>query len=264
MYICKYINLKIIHKGIYKRIIKGNNKMNLKELSTLHQQNPNAFYEENLLGENKILYSVKDVDGLIFLKNTVKLKLDKTNKNFETVLTKFVKEDNLSCVEWLLKEGGLSHVLNYGNHEEKTPIFYAKSLEVAKILVEYGADVNHSDEEGRTVLHKTFSYQDEKLNDFDLVEYFVQQGVDVNEEDLQGNTPLFFQKEVKLADKFIEMGAKLDHLNKFGTSPKTDFFKSYKKEMVQWFNRKNEEIYEQKMMEATNGHYYKHVEEEKK
>ena len=40
--------------------------------------------------------------------------------------------------------------MNIKDNESKTPLFYAKDVEIAKLLIENGADVNIKDNDGKT------------------------------------------------------------------------------------------------------------------
>ena len=211
---------------IYKQLIK--------EL----EKKPELLTKTNMMGENILLFSVSDVESLAFLKEKG-VKLDQTNKNFETVLTKLVAENNIECVKYLL-ENGLDVALNFGNHQDKTPLFYATSPEMVDLLVKFGADVEAVDQDERSLLHKEWKYKNEEHNDFKLIEKLVEVGVDINARDNIGDTPIAYQIEVPIADKMVELGAKVVVFNKFGVSPKMSYFKAHKKAMVKWYNAMTE------------------------
>lgn len=215
--------------------------MNHNKLLEEIEKKPELLHKTNVMGENVLLFSVSTPDSFKILKEKG-IDLKQTNKNFETVLTKLVNENNYVAVKYLLEEEGLGGTLNFANLLEKTPIFYAKTPEMLELLVEHGADINAIDADEKSILHKEWKYEDETNNDFALIEKIVELGVDPNARDAVDNTPIYYQIDVNIAEKLVSLGAKVKVFNKFEATPKSDYFKAHKKAMVKWFNTKMEEI----------------------
>lgn len=89
-----------------------------------------------------------------------------------------VKQD-FDLIKLLVSRGA---DVNARDNEGKTPLFYAKTKNIAEYLIKNGADVNARDNEGKTPLF----YAKTKA----LAEYLVNSGIDVNAEDKEGKKVL--------------------------------------------------------------------------
>lgn len=91
-------------------------------------------------------------------------------------------------------------------------VSYAESVDVAKILIDSGADVKTRSYEGRTVLFNA--------NDIELAKFYVSFGVNVQTEDENGNTALFYVRDDYSVVKFlVSHGAKINHKNHNNETP---------------------------------------------
>ncbi len=78
--------------------------------------------------------------------------------------------------------------------KQYNPLF----LDMLKLLIENGANVNQKDFAGQTALHKAaLTPRGETL---ELMKYLIAKGADVNAQDLEGNTPLFIAFAIKNSD----------------------------------------------------------------
>lgn len=162
--------------------------------------------------------------------------LKQTNDNFETIINYLVREDNIELVQYLLEKENFADALHYSDNEDKTPIFYVKSTKMLDLLMKFGADIQATDIQQRTVLHREFSDEEQ-----DLLKALIKYEADVNAKDEVGNSPIFYQSSVGIAEILFENGADLLQLNNFGHTAKADFFKNHNKKMIKWFNSKVED-----------------------
>ena len=80
-----------------------------------------------------------------------------------------------------------------------------EELEVAKMLLDYGVDVNAATPDKETPLHRAC-----KRNDVELTKMLIDYGADVEAQDISGKTPLFYCKEDSIAELLLRANAKMD------------------------------------------------------
>jgi ankyrin repeat protein len=93
---------------------------------------------------------------------------------------------NTKKVKTLIAEGANVNVVTYRN---ATPLLVAAKggyIEIVKLLIEFGGDVNAKDEDGNTALHLI------SKEDFEIGKLLIEKGIDVNAEDEEGATPLYY------------------------------------------------------------------------
>lgn len=102
------------------------------------------------------------------------------DQNGRHVLYFTVCDKNLALTKFLLESGAKPEC-----HGMETPLFVAaqKNYEVAKLLIDHGADVNGRGEYGMTVLMNAA-----KEGNLDIVKALVENGADINARDESGNT----------------------------------------------------------------------------
>lgn len=76
--------------------------------------------------------------------------------------------------------------VNQGDNHGERPLMCAKSVELANLLLELGADIRAHDQLGKTVLH----YKAVSIADKDLLKIFLKTGSDIDARDNDGMTPL--------------------------------------------------------------------------
>ena len=105
---------------------------------------------------------------------------------------------------------------------KETVLMYAAEyfpLPVVKLLVEYGADVNKKDDEGRTAL-MCAAYAGSLLDirgNSAVVSFLIEHGADIEAEDNEGNTALFYGGCIKdVLDTLLKYNVNVHHKNHKG------------------------------------------------
>ena len=113
------------------------------------------------------------------------------------------------------------HDVNSRNFfDEQTPLHLASReghVDVARLLIEHGADSAAQSKDGTTPLHRA-----SERGHVDLVQLFIEDGADPAAQRRDGTTPLHkasFRGHVDLAQLLIEHGADVAAQNKHGTTP---------------------------------------------
>ncbi|MFC1842303.1 ankyrin repeat domain-containing protein, partial [Candidatus Dependentiae bacterium] len=108
--------------------------------------------------------------------------------------------------------------LSYGENELKrvSPLSlacYRGNIEVVKLLLQKGADVNKADKDGQTPLHEACSCFCGKL---DIVKVLLQNGADVNKANKNGLTPLYWaccRGKLDIVKCLLQNGAQINKGN---------------------------------------------------
>ena len=103
-------------------------------------------------------------------------------------------------------------ICNFRNKFKETPLHLSRSLEVVKLLVASGADVNSRTTTMATPLHYC-------RNNVDLAKFLILHGAIVNVKDDNGRTPLHQAESKEMAELLIEMGADLNAIDCVGMTP---------------------------------------------
>eukprot|EP01083_Nonionella_stella_P016040 44844_1 len=99
--------------------------------------------------------------------------------------------------------------VNVENNKGETALFKAANfnkVEVVRMLIEHGSDINHQDANGDTSLHKTRSAQ--------IVEFLIESGADVHIENNAKQTPVFYTVKhavYTVIPNYKKHGIKEDH-----------------------------------------------------
>jgi ankyrin repeat protein len=123
------------------------------------------------------------------------------------------EKDDISKVRSLLEK--YPRLVNTKQKDCGLPLlFYAKSIEMVKLLIAYGADVNSKGVAGVTPLH---TMAGGGLTD--VVELLILKGADINAKDSNNDTPLNYAVEkgfVEIIKIFISHGADVNVRNNEG------------------------------------------------
>jgi uncharacterized protein len=140
------------------------------------------------------------------------------------VLFRAIQQDKQELVRQLRQEGADP---NQRTNTGSTPLIWAamtKRLEIPKVLISFGADVNAHGKNKRTALHDAcqniFSEADRESAKQIVLE-LLKAGADINAQDRNGETPLILAAmggEVDLVRLFISHGADVNVRDREGRS----------------------------------------------
>jgi len=144
--------------------------------------------------------------------------------NLDERLYQAVGGNDLEEVRQLIESGA---DVNARNHRYETPlhilIAYARGvgvqdiLDMASLLIEYGADVNATDFDGMAALHNTY------VHNVRITEFLINQGADVNISSYDGVTPLHMSVlSIQSADNvklLLDNGANVNAILISGDTP---------------------------------------------
>jgi len=145
--------------------------------------------------------------------------LDSRNDNNLTPLIISSIHGNIDVVRLLIKKGA---DINAGDNEGSNALHNAAASgqkEVIELLLSKGVDVNLGDNNGMTALHfvATRGY-------FECGKLLVAKGAEVNVKERNGRTPLFFavrSGNIEFCQLLIDEGAEVDIKNNYGRTPLT-------------------------------------------
>ena len=132
--------------------------------------------------------------------------------------TSFNNPQLLPDVARLLLERGadVNARIDHLRDEGRTPLHAAADLgrvEVAHVLLEYGANVGAEDNKGRTPLHDAMNYRTiKKFGKVEVVRVLLEHGANVGAEDNEGRTPLHLAAkcgEIEVVRLLLEHGANI-------------------------------------------------------
>lgn len=136
----------------------------------------NLFVSQILKGKNK--YSLISSITIIALTFSFLFFSYTQNKNAEDVATLGLKNIN-QVLEKVDKGSNVNSLDEIGNNA----LFYAKTIEHAKILLKHGADLNHKNKYNSTAISNI-------MINADVLNFYLQQNVDINNQNVDGNTAL--------------------------------------------------------------------------
>ncbi|KAJ2078013.1 hypothetical protein H4R24_004769 [Coemansia sp. RSA 988] len=162
-----------------------------------------------------------DLQGMYLLEEALNKALEVTCYDYtgQTPLHSAVRSGQLPCARFLLKRGASVHVLSRQGH---TPLFAAinsRRPEMVSLLRQAGA--HFSDAEIRDLMLNLQNAV--SRGDIELVKLVVRAGFDVNTSDHEGRTILFFaviSSQVEIVEYLISLpGVSIEHWDHWGYSP---------------------------------------------
>ena len=132
-----------------------------------------------------------------------------------TLLMKMIRQHDVSSVRQLMKQGFSANFQQAG----ATPLNIVAEqgdLELARLLVQAGADLELRDQNGHTPLKRAATH-----GHLSVAKYLLDEGADVNAEDKRGNVPLnsaASHGNSALVSLLLEQGAEVNRSNKSGYS----------------------------------------------
>jgi ankyrin repeat protein len=119
--------------------------------------------------------------------------------------------DNALLVEFLIKK---SAEINVKDSTGAAPIIYANTTSIIDIMLENGADIDSTDEDGDTpLLSKVFGSHKE------IVEHLLARGADVNKSNKYGQTPLHWASCDGIAEMLTDENADIESKDDEGKTP---------------------------------------------
>ena len=150
------------------------------------------------------------------------------DKYGSTILTYWTYKNNLTMVKFFLDKGA-DH--NGKDTDGRTPIFYARSTEAVQLLLDAGADINAEADDGST----TLACMCHGAASDDMARFLVENGAEVNHQSKSGRAPLHYLTDkinlpasISLMQTLIELGADVNLCDNNGVMPFFNFMLSHK------------------------------------
>ena len=221
-----------------QRALKGWGKGYLDVVQLLLDYGANVNVYDNDRSRNTPLHFAASQGHLEMARRLLKLKVDvdSLNDNGLTPLQRASegrREGYLDIMRLLLNYGANVNV--HDNHRN-TPLHFAVSeghLEVARMLLEHNADVDSLNRKGLTPLCSALEYRREGC--LDIVRLLLYHGANVNLHYNGRNTPLHFATSegyLEVARMLLEHKADVNALNKKGSTPLHGAFESWRGDIV--------------------------------
>jgi len=154
-------------------------------------------------------------------------------------IIKAIKKNNIQLIKKLLENGGDINKIFLIDGKELNPLMYASYkgfIEIMKILIQKGADVNLQTPKGFTSLMRAVNSNIEET-----VNLLLDNGANVNLKDYQGTIALYYtirNNNTNIADILLKKGADINTQDKDGDTLLHNSIFEEKPEMVEFFLQK--------------------------
>jgi len=156
----------------------------------------------------------------------------KRQERMDGQLLEGAQEDNLEKVRDALANGADANAVDSLNN---SALIYANDIEIARILVEHGADVDHLGDEATPLVYAA------QYNKKDMVEFLLSKGADANARDKLGQSPLHrcarWETHIEVAKMLIANGADVNASCLYNRSPRDHAVLSSNADMVALLRR---------------------------
>ncbi|MDR3598442.1 ankyrin repeat domain-containing protein [Clostridium sp.] len=115
----------------------------------------------------------------------------------------------MDVIKLLLERGSK---VNIENITGKAPIFncnFSFSVELLNLLLNYGADIKHTDKYNNTILHDDYILCGDDDDFEEYLKVIISLGVDINSKNNVGHTPLDLCKNKRIENILIKYGGKI-------------------------------------------------------
>ena len=161
--------------------------------------------ENGLYKEVKKLISTR----LLVFNHPPKANINVRNKSEWTPLHLAIEKGFYEIAKMLIEKGA---DVNAINNRGRAPLHFNENLQILKLLIEKGANINEKDKEtGWTPLHFAVIRPN-----MEIVESLIANGADVNAKSFDGSTPLHLGRYTK---HLIVAGADVNSQDEFGNTP---------------------------------------------
>lgn len=132
-----------------------------------------------------------------------------------TPLHEAVGANNIEITKILLENKADANAIDYFND---SPLAIAQTIEMADLLIKYGADFKVKFKTGDTIMHKAVS---NKKSDPALIDYYEKKGLDIKAKNNEEKTPLMCaaQLDLKKTEILIQKGAVINEFDQSGWTP---------------------------------------------
>jgi ankyrin repeat protein len=150
--------------------------------------------------------------------DTQKLDINKKDKYEKTILFYACESNFVSVAKYLLDKGAKIELLDY---QPLCETCHNYSIEMVKMLIEHGADVNGKDHEGNRPLHWLLRCGKDDSTLLDMISLFFKHGLKLNERDSEGDSYLHLSTRyghVWATRELIALGSSLEITNNKGNT----------------------------------------------
>ena len=155
------------------------------EIVELLLKNGANVHAQNVEGSTPLHLADNKEIASILIENGAKLNAQDTDDY--TPLHMACIRDKIEVLSLLLSKGA---DIKMKDSDSRTPLATAKNFEIAKKLVDFGADIHEVDDNGRGLIHQIVEKNNPKDRDVKAITNFLKLGADINAKDANGDSPL--------------------------------------------------------------------------